>query len=161
VIVALAIVLAGLAIMQGISNKTVTPATTPDTVAVLGDSADTASGLPPPDSATPLATTGTIDSTARQELTLDMRALKDSVWIEVVADGAPAWKKHLYANQVKQFRARDTFHVHVGYNANVEYTFNGKRLTVQGTDVVMFRIDRSGIPVKWTPAEWRKTFGSQ
>jgi cytoskeletal protein RodZ len=92
------------------------------------------------------------------KLLLEIRSLKDSVWIQVFSDGQSS-KNYLYANQVKRFIARDSLNVHVGNNMQLRYTFNNKPLTVKGKDIAIFKLGRSGPkPEMWNLAKWAVVF---
>jgi cytoskeletal protein RodZ len=94
-------------------------------------------------------------------LSLEVRATKDSVWVQIFSDGQ-SWKRYLYANQSKKFSARDSFNVHVGNNSIMRYTFNGKPLAVHANDVVVFKLSRSGPnPEMWGLSKWASVFKSR
>jgi hypothetical protein len=91
-------------------------------------------------------------------LVLDIRSLKDSVWIQVFSDGQST-KNYLYANQTKRFTARDSINVHVGNNTQLKYTFNAKPLSVKGKDIAIFKLSRTDVkPEMWTLAKWAAVF---
>ena len=93
-----------------------------------------------------------------KQLSMEIRAIKDSVWIQIFSDGQ-SWKRYLYANQSKKFTARDSFNVHVGNNALLRYTFNNKSLAINATDVAVFKLSRPGPnPEMWTLAKWESVF---
>jgi cytoskeletal protein RodZ len=109
---------------------------------------------PPP--AEKKETAGTVD--AGKLLTLEVRAVKDSVWVQIFSDGQ-SWKRYMYANQSKRFTARDSFNVHVGNNSILRYTFNNKPLTVHANDVAVFKLSRSGPnPEMWNLSKWAGVF---
>jgi cytoskeletal protein RodZ len=93
-----------------------------------------------------------------KQLSLEIKAIKDSVWVQIFFDGQ-SWKKYLYANQSKKFTARDSFNVHVGNNSLLRYTFNNKPLTINVSDVAVFKLSRSGPnPDMWNLAKWASVF---
>ena len=118
-----------------------------------------ASGAPPamaPTAAEKKETAGIVD--AGKPLTLEIRAVKDSVWVQIFSDGQ-SWKRYMYANQSKRFTARDSFNVHVGNNSILRYTFNNKPLTVHANDVAVFKLSRSGPnPEMWNLSKWAGVF---
>lgn len=117
-----------------------------------------AAPAPLPDTAAPVAKA--VDSLimSRGILSLEVKAKKDSVWIQVFSDGV-SWKNWIRANQTKRCVARDSFNVHVGNNSAVEYTFNGRPFRIIAPDVVIFKIAR-GIkhPEIWNLAQWNAVF---
>ena len=101
-------------------------------------------------------TAATVD--AGKPLTLEVRAVKDSVWVQIFSDGQ-SWKRYMYANQSKRFTARDSFNVHVGNNSILRYTFNNKPLTVHANDVAVFKLSRPGPnPEMWNLSKWAGVF---
>ena len=93
-----------------------------------------------------------------KQLSLEIKALKDSVWIQIFCDGQ-SWKKYLYANQTKKFSARDSFNVHVGNNSLLRYTYNSKPLSINANDVTVFKLSRTGPnPEMWSLAKWASVF---
>jgi cytoskeletal protein RodZ len=124
---------------------------------------DTATATPTtvPDTAAPTAKA--VDSLAmgRGILSLEVKAKKDSVWIQIFSDGV-SWKNWIRANQTKRCVARDSFNVHVGNNSSVEYIFNGKPFHIDAPDVAIFKISR-GIkkPEIWNLAKWNSVFKSR
>jgi cytoskeletal protein RodZ len=93
-----------------------------------------------------------------KQLSLEIKAIKDSVWVQIFSDGQ-SWKKYLYANQSKKFTARDSFNVHVGNNSLLRYTYNNKPLTINASDVVVFKLSRSSPnPEMWNLAKWAGVF---
>ena len=93
-----------------------------------------------------------------KQLSLEIKALKDSVWIQIFSDGQ-SWKRYLYANQSKKFTARDSFNVHVGNNSLLRYTYNNKPLAINASDVAVFKLSRSSlIPEMWNLAKWASVF---
>jgi len=92
------------------------------------------------------------------KLVLDIRSLKDSVWIQVFSDGQST-RMYLYANQSKRFTARDSLNVHVGNSSQLKYTFNGKSLSVKAKDIAIFKLSRTDSkPEMWTLAKWAAVF---
>ena len=93
-----------------------------------------------------------------KQLSLEIKALKDSVWIQIFSDGQ-SWKRYLYANQSKKFTARDSFNVHVGNNSLLRYTYNNKPLAINASDVAVFKLSRSSPnPEMWNLARWASVF---
>jgi cytoskeletal protein RodZ len=83
---------------------------------------------------------------------------KDSVWIQAFSDGA-SWKNWLKPGQLKKFTARDSFNIHVGNNRLLQYTFNGKPMTLNTTDVAIFKISKTvKQPELWNLAKWNLIF---
>ena len=83
---------------------------------------------------------------------------KDSVWIQAFSDGA-SWKNWLKPGQLKRFTARDSFNIHVGNNRLLQYTFDGKPLTLNTTDVAIFKISKTARqPELWNLAKWNLIF---
>ena len=96
-------------------------------------------------------------SAAKDTMSLRLRAIKDSVWVQVFADNV-SWKSILYKNDSRTFTAADSFNVHVGENSRIEYFLNGKQLqTVKGLGVVVFKIGRGGV-TPWTLQQWMTVF---
>jgi cytoskeletal protein RodZ len=97
-------------------------------------------------------------ATDTAKLVLDIRSLKDSVWIQVFADGQSS-RIYLYANQSKRFTARDSLNVHVGNNSQLHYTYNGKPLTVKAKDIAIFKLSKTDSkPEMWNLAKWAAVF---
>jgi cytoskeletal protein RodZ len=93
-----------------------------------------------------------------QKLFLDIRALKDSVWVQVFADGQSS-RIYLHANQGRRFSARDSLNVHVGNNADLKYTFNGKPLYIKAKNIAVFKLSRGDPkPDMWTLSKWSSVF---
>lgn len=133
----------------------------PATDTALADSLIPATPPQPIDTSSVEATgeqTGTTDNAKTMQLNLSV--VKDSVWVQVYSDGA-SWKNIVYKNQSREFSARDSFNVHVGNIAAVKFSFNGKRIPFQGKGVMVFKIDRSGAPLKWTLAQWNTVFNNR
>jgi cytoskeletal protein RodZ len=98
---------------------------------------------------------------SRGTLSLEIKALKDSVWVQVFSDGV-SWKNWLKPNQTKRCFARDSFNIHVGNNSQLKYTFNGKPFRIEARDVAIFKLGRSmKAPDFWTPAKWNSVFKSR
>jgi cytoskeleton protein RodZ len=105
------------------------------------------------------AATPAKDSVAKpaDSLTLIVRAEKDSVWLQVFADGK-VWKNTLQKGESRIFRARDSLNVHDGNHSAAQYVFNGKPVSnVPGAGIVTFKADRSGIE-EWPLAKWMSVF---
>lgn len=99
-----------------------------------------------------------IVSDTSKQLSLEIKALKDSVWIQIFCD-AQSWKIYIYANQTKKFSARDSFNVHVGNNSSLRYTYNNKPLTVNSFGVTIFKLSRNGPnPEIWNLSKWTSVF---
>ena len=83
----------------------------------------------------------------------------DSVWIQAFSDGV-SWKNWLRSGQVKRFTARDSFNIHVGNNRVLQYTLDGKPLTLNTTDVaIIFKIGKTvKQPELWNLAKWNLVF---
>jgi cytoskeletal protein RodZ len=93
-----------------------------------------------------------------QKLNLDIRALKDSVWVQVFSDGQSS-RIYLRAGQSRRFTARDSLNVHVGNNADLKYTLNGKPLYIKAKNVAVFKIGRGeSKPDMWTLPKWTAVF---
>ncbi len=93
-----------------------------------------------------------------QKLTLDIRALKDSVWVQVFSDGQSS-RIYLRAAQSRRFTARDSLNVHVGNNADLKYTLNGKPLYIKAKNVAVFKIGRGDPkPDMWNLTKWTAVF---
>jgi hypothetical protein len=123
-------------------QNTVAPVKTPATTI-------TTAAIPPVKKATSGDTTPMI---------LEIRAIKDSVWIQVFSDGVSS-KIYLYANQSKKFTAHDSLNVHVGINGQLKYTLNGKPLYVKGKDIAIFKISKhDSYPEMWNLAKWSTVF---
>jgi cytoskeletal protein RodZ len=135
-------------------NETAAPAATPAvaSVAPVAASAAASGALPVEKKETAVI----VDP--GKSLTLEIRALKDSVWVQIFSDGQ-SWKRYMYSNQSKRFTARDSFNVHVGNNSILRYTYNGKSLTVHANDVAVFKLSRSGPnPEMWNLGKWASVF---
>lgn len=128
---------------------------------LIKNDTSTATSTSAPDTATPVAKA--VDSLimGRGILSLEVKAKKDSVWIQIFSDGV-SWKNWIRANQTKRCVARDSFNVHVGNNSAVEYIFNGKPFHIDAPDVAIFKISR-GIkkPEIWNLAKWNSVFKSR
>ncbi len=96
-----------------------------------------------------------VDTTGLLSLKLDV--ISDSAWVQVFSDGT-SWKNIITKNQSRTFTARDSFNVHVGNNSTVKYSFKGKPITVNGTGIVAFKLDKSGKPIIWTLSKWNSVF---
>jgi cytoskeletal protein RodZ len=118
------------------------------------------SASPPADTAKHVAVAAkdTVTPFSSGSLSIEIRAKKDSVWVQVFADGV-SWKNWLKPNQVRRSFARDSFNIHVGNNSLLEYTFNGKPLKIDARDVAIFKLDRfTKDPEIWTLAKWNSVF---
>jgi hypothetical protein len=113
------------------------------------------------DTSTPVAKAVDSLKMGRGILSLEVKAKKDSVWIQIFSDGV-SWKNWIRANQTKRCVARDSFNVHVGNNSAVEYIFDGKPFHIDAPDVAIFKISR-GIkkPEIWNLAKWNSVFKSR
>jgi cytoskeletal protein RodZ len=134
---------------------------------------DTAVAAPAPVAAPATATTAAPDtgvpaaiavdsiSMGRGILSLEIKAKKDSVWLQIFSDGV-SWKNWLKENQTKRCVARDSFNVCVGNNSLLAYTFNGKTFRIEARDVAIFKIARGmKKPEIWTLAKWNAKFKSR
>lgn len=91
------------------------------------------------------------------KLRLTIRAVDDSVWVQVFSDGT-SWRNFIHPGNIRAFSARDSFNVRAGNNANLRYTLNGKPLTtIRGRGVVTFRVDHKGVE-NWPLATWTRVF---
>jgi cytoskeletal protein RodZ len=91
-------------------------------------------------------------------LSFELKATKDSVWVQVFSDGV-SWKNWLKPYQTKRCFARDSFNIHVGNNSLLEYTFNGKPFRIEAKDVAIFKLGRGmRMPEFWTLAKWNTVF---
>jgi cytoskeletal protein RodZ len=96
--------------------------------------------------------------TATMMFEIRVKPGKDSVWIQAFSDGV-SWKNWLRSSQVKRFTARDSFNVHVGNNRLLQYTFDGKPVTLNTTDVAIFKISKTvKQPELWNLAKWNLVF---
>jgi hypothetical protein len=93
----------------------------------------------------------------KKEMKVKFDVSGDSVWIQVFSDGQ-SWKNIVFKNQTRDFTARDSFNIHVANNSLVKFTVNGKPISVRGSGVVAFKIDRTGKPVSWTLSRWNSVF---
>ena len=96
-----------------------------------------------------------VDTTGLLSLQLDV--ISDSAWVQVFSDGT-SWKNIIAKNQSRIFTAKDSFNVHVGNNSTVKYSFKGKPITVRGTGIVAFKLDKTGKPIIWTLSKWNSVF---
>lgn len=96
-----------------------------------------------------------IDTTNMMHFRLSV--VKDSVWIQVFSDGE-SWKNVIYKNESREFAARDSFNVHVGNVASVKFSLNGKSIAIGGKGVLAFKLERNGLPLKWTLNKWNRVF---
>jgi cytoskeletal protein RodZ len=114
-----------------------------------------------PDTGVPVVTAVDSISMGRGILSLEIKAKKDSVWIQIFSDGV-SWKNWLKENQTKRCVARDSFNVCVGNNSLLAYTFNGKTFRIEARDVAIFKIARGmKKPEIWTLAKWNAMFKSR
>ena len=91
-------------------------------------------------------------------MTLEIKAIKDSVWLQVFSDGV-SWKNWLKPFQTKRCFAKDSFNVHVGNNSLLEYKLNGKPFKIMAQEVVIFKIDKKmKHPEIWTLDKWNSVF---
>lgn len=94
----------------------------------------------------------------KSTLSFEIKAMKDSVWVQVFSDGV-SWKNWLKPYQTKRCFARDSFNIHVGNNSLLEYTFNGKPFRIEAKDVAIFKLGRAmRLPEIWTLAKWNTVF---
>jgi len=107
------------------------------------------------DSSSALSVDSLADTTGLMSLQLDV--ISDSAWVQVFSDGT-SWKNIIAKNQSRVFTAKDSFNVHVGNNSTVKYSFKGKPITVHGTGIVAFKLDKSGKPIIWTLSKWNSVF---
>ena len=93
----------------------------------------------------------------KKRMRLVIRALEDSVWLQVFSDGN-SWRNFLHPERARVFTARDSFNIHVGNNAKLRYLLDGKRIDdVEGQDVAVFKLDREGVDM-WTLDKWQSVF---
>lgn len=111
--------------------------------------------LPQIDSSSALLVDSLVDTTGLLSLQLDV--ISDSAWVQVFSDGT-SWKNIISKNQSRIFTAKDSFNVHVGNNSTVKYSFKGKPITVRGTGIVAFKLDKTGKPIIWTLSKWNSVF---
>lgn len=107
------------------------------------------------DSSIALLADSSLDTAGLLSLKLDV--ISDSAWVQVFSDGT-SWKNIIAKNQSRVFTAKDSFNVHVGNNSTVKYSFKGKPITVRGTGIVAFKMDKTGKPVIWTLSKWNSVF---
>jgi cytoskeletal protein RodZ len=94
----------------------------------------------------------------KSTLSFEIKATKDSVWVQVFSDGV-SWKNWLKPPQTKRCFARDSFNIHVGNNSLLEYTFNGKPFSIEAKDVAIFKLGRGmKLPEIWNLAKWNSVF---
>ncbi|HUI91322.1 MAG TPA: RodZ domain-containing protein [Chitinivibrionales bacterium] len=106
----------------------------------------------------PLAVAKDTLAQTKRTLSFELKATKDSVWVQVFSDGV-SWKNWLKPGQTKRCFARDSFNVHVGNNSCIEYTFNGKKFGIEAKDVAIFKLGRGMLlPEIWTLARWNTVF---
>jgi hypothetical protein len=104
-------------------------------------------------------TTDTATTISKSDLRLTLTAIKDSVWVQVFSDGV-SWKNIIRANKSRTFSARDSLNVHVGNNALLRYTLDGKPFSpVKTQGVATFKVDKQGVHI-WQLAQWKSVFGS-
>ena len=96
-----------------------------------------------------------VDTTNMMHFRLSV--VKDSVWIQVFSDGE-SWKNVVFKNQSREFAARDSFNVHVGNASLVKFSLNGNDIQLGGKGVLAFKLDRNGLPLKWTLNKWNRVF---
>ncbi len=116
----------------------------------LADTADTAAG----EEVAPGAESSAIEPD--DTLSLTISATRDSVWVQVFADG-DSWRNFIEEGQTRVFTAADSFNVRVGNNSLLRYRLNGESLNIRGGGVVAFRVDHSGADV-WTLSKWNSVF---
>lgn len=93
----------------------------------------------------------------KERMRLVIRALRDSVWLQVFADGK-SWRNFLHPERARVFTALDSFNLHVGSNANLQYLLDGRRVRgVEGGGVAVFKLDSSGVEM-WTLDKWQSVF---
>jgi cytoskeletal protein RodZ len=112
----------------------------------------------PPDSGAITAVEESLAKEGIDPITVEITIQRDSSWIQVFSDGQ-SWKNTLKAGAYRKFVARDSINVHVGNNGVVRYLLNGKPMPrFPERDLLMFRIDRSGKPIKWSKEKWENAF---
>lgn len=95
------------------------------------------------------------------KLKLVVQVEKESSWIQVFADGE-SYKNTLRPGSRRTFTAKDSINVHVGNKSAVRFTLNGKRITsLTGSDVVVFKIDKTGSIDQWTLSKWQTVFADE
>jgi cytoskeletal protein RodZ len=108
-----------------------------------------------PEPAAPAKKDAAVDT---QKLVLDIRAFKDSVWVQVFSDGQSS-RIYLRANQSRRFAARDSLNVHVGNNAELKYSLNGRPLYIKAKNIAVFKLSRGDPkPEMWTLTKWSAVF---
>jgi hypothetical protein len=95
-----------------------------------------------------------------KQINLRLTALADSVWVQVFYDGV-SWKNVVYKDQHRDFFARDSFNINVANISGVNFTCNGKPVSVLGKGVAAFKIDRSCKTHKWTIVKWNSVFAGR
>ena len=78
--------------------------------------------------------------------------------MQVFSDGQSS-RIYLRANQRKTFSAQDSLNVHVGNNADLRYTFNGRPLYIKAKNVAVFKLIRGDTkPEMWNLTKWTTVF---
>lgn len=103
-----------------------------------------------------ISETNSPGETSKDSLKLYISATIDSVWVQVFYDGK-SWKNFVKTGQPRRFFAKDSINLHVGINSFMRYTLNGRRLSVSGNGVKVFKIDHNGVE-NWTLSKWNSVF---
>jgi cytoskeletal protein RodZ len=110
------------------------------------------------DSQRPVAAAKDTLTQTKSTLSFEIKATKDSVWVQVFSDGV-SWKNWLKPSQTKRCFARDSFNIHVGNNSLLEYTFNGRPFRIEAKEVAIFKLGRGmKLPEIWSLAKWTSVF---
>ena len=94
--------------------------------------------------------------TSDDTLKLVMNAIRDSVWVQVFYDGE-SWKNFLKPGIPRIFNAKDSINLHVGNNSIMTYRLNGKKISLGGGGVKIFKFDHNGVDL-WKKSKWNSVF---
>lgn len=96
------------------------------------------------------------ENLTQDSLKLFMKATRDSVWVQLFCDGV-SWKNFLKPGNLRTFNAKDSINLHVGNNSIMKYRLNGKKMSLGGGGVKIFKFDHNGVK-QWQKSKWNSVF---
>jgi len=105
-----------------------------------------------------IAVHDSVPPAAGSRLSMTIRAVKDSSWVQVFSDGV-SWKNTLKQGNYKSFSAKDSLNVHVGNCSALEFTVNRKLVKkFSETGVAAFMVNKAGLIFTWSLARYQSVF---
>ncbi len=165
VIVALAILFAGVAYLAIRMSKSETSATASKDYIPAPIEKPQPIPAPKHAAAAPAPTVATANPGVKDSLRFVLRAIQP-VWVSIAPDGIPAYRGELKTGDVRSFRAADKFVVNIGNQKSVSMTFDGASLSslpaVQNSSVVIrdLVLTRDRVTLGGTTVDLHKPVGA-